>query len=109
MTAGRKGFGIAGPLALLVLASCTSVQYQAEHLDQQVDRARREEIALFFGQPQEARAIEGGGEEWIYRYVYSTAGGTGVVGRRTCWENVLTFDAEGVLRQHARRACKNGP
>lgn len=103
--AGRKRLGTLGPLVFLVLASCTSVQYQAERLDEQIDRATREEIALFFGEPRETRVIEGGGEEWIYRYGYTTAGGTGVVGRRTCWESVLTFDQGGILRQHARRKC----
>lgn len=90
---------------VMVLASCTSVQYQAERLDEHLDKATREEIAVFFGQPRETRAIEGGGEEWIYRYSYTTAGGTTVVGRRTCWENVLNFDEEGILRKQARRNC----
>lgn len=94
-------------LALAIaLGSCTSVQYQAEHMEGHIDKATREEIALFFGKPREVRATEGGGEEWVYRYSYTTHGGTAAVGRRTCWENVLAFDKEGILRGQDRRLCE---
>lgn len=95
---------LAGSL-LLLLFSCTSVQYQAERLDEHIGRSTRPEIAFLLGQPRETRALEGGGEEWIYRYSYTTHGGTAVAGRRTCWENVLTFDQEGILREQSRRDC----
>lgn len=104
--AGLARLGSLGLALILGLGSCTSVQYRAERLDEHIDKATREEVALFFGEPRETRALEGGGEEWVYRYSYTTHGGTAAVGRRTCWESVLTFDGEGILRDQARRDCQ---
>ncbi len=104
-----KGLARLGSLWLALImgiSACTSVQYQAERLDEHIGKATKQEIALFFGEPRETRGIEGGGEEWIYRYSYTTHGGTAAVGRRTCWESVLTFDRDGILREQARRDCK---
>ncbi len=104
-----KGLTRLGGLWLMLImgmSACTSVQYQAERLDEHIGKATRQEIALFFGEPRETRAVEGGAEEWVYRYSYTTAGGTAVVGRSTCWESVLTFDQEGILRKQARQDCQ---
>lgn len=101
-----SSLGSLGLALVMGLGSCTSVQYRAERLDEHIDEATREEVALFFGEPQKVRALEGGGEEWVYRYSYTTHGGTAAVGRRTCWESVLTFDREGILREQARRDCE---
>lgn len=104
--ATRTWRALAGSAVLALSAiSCTSVQYAADRLDEHIGRSTREDVAAFFGPPQEAREREGGGERWVYRYSQTTIGGAAAVGRRTCWENVLTFDEQGILRDQQRRAC----
>lgn len=90
---------------LLILAACTSVQYQADQMDEHINRATRQDVIAFFGPPEDVQELEGGGERWVYRYSYTSIGGTAAYGHRTCWENVLTFDQEGILRAHEERRC----
>lgn len=91
--------------ALVLLTSCTAAQYQADHLDEHIGRATREEVIALVGPPQEAQALEGGGERWVYQYNYTVIGGTAAAGHRTCWENILTFDKHGILQARERRQC----
>lgn len=90
---------------ILLLAACTSVHYQAEHLQDHVGTATQADILAFFGEPQDIRVLDNGDQVWVYRFVQTVMGGTAVAGRRVCWERVLTFDGQGILRAQERRDC----
>lgn len=92
-------------LSGLALVGCTSVQYQADRLSLRVDKATQQDIAEFFGPPHTSNQLPNGETEWRYRYLRTASGGTAVVGKRTCWEHILRFDRETVLREHRRVSC----
>ena len=90
---------------MMSLPACTSTQWQADHLDKNIDHITQEQVMSTFGKPDIVLKGVAGGVTWIYRYSYTTIGGTAVVGKTQCWENVLWFDRTGVLRNRERRAC----
>ncbi len=92
-------------LLVCVGTACTSVEYQAGRLDRHVGESTAEEIAVFFGKPDEVRELPNGETEWTYRYTHTALRGTAVVGTTTCWKNVLRFDQERVLREARREPC----
>ena len=92
-------------LSGLSVVGCTSVQYQADRLYLQVDKASQQDITEVFGPPHTSRQLPNGETEWRYRYLRTASGGTAVVGKRTCWEHILRFDRETILREHRRVSC----
>jgi hypothetical protein len=103
--ARSKRIGVLRLIAVLGMTACTAPQYHADRLDEHVGRATQEEIAFLLGTPHQARHLEAGGEEWVYRYSQTTMGGPAVVGRRICWEDVLEFDERKILKGKERRKC----
>lgn len=89
----------------LLLLACTSTQWQADHIDRNIDHITQEQVMSTLGKPDVILKGVAGGATWVYHYSYSTIGGTAVAGKTHCWENVLLFDRTGVLRNRERRAC----
>ena len=102
----RKGVALVGLcVATVWLPSCTSPQWQADQLDRNIGHVTQEQIMNTFGKPDSVQKIANGEAVWIYQYRYTTIGGTAVVGKVRCWENVLLFDHAGILRDRERRDC----
>ena len=97
--------GVGLLIAVMHLQACTSTQWQADHMDRNIDHITQEQVMETLGRPDVIQKGVAGGAMWVYHYTYATIGGTAVVGKIHCRENVLSFDHTGVLRNHERRAC----
>lgn len=106
--AKRQVGSVAIAVGVTVLFACTSTQWQADHIDRNIDHITQEQVLSALGKPDVILKGVAGGARWVYHYTSTTIGGTAVVGKTHCWENVLLFDRTGVLRNRERRACSIG-
>ena len=106
---GRNLIVAAAILLLASLSACTSLQWQADQIDRNIDHITQEQILSTFGQPDAVLKGVLGGAKWVYHYRTTSIGGAAAVGKVHCWENVLLFDRAGVLRNRERRSCSTQP
>ncbi|MBI3604214.1 MAG: hypothetical protein HY205_07170 [Nitrospirae bacterium] len=88
-------------LALLLLA-CTP--WLDEFLTTATDRATQQEVLQQLGSPTQKKLLDGGGEVWSYHMAHASyAGGTGT---SSCFQYVLTFDKQKILRKWNAKGCE---
>jgi hypothetical protein len=88
-------------LLLFLLLACTP--YVDQYLAEATGRASQEDVRQSMGQPTRTRAIDGGGEVWSYQMKHvSYAGGAGAT---NCYQYLLTFDKQKILRKWDVQKC----
>ena len=97
----RLKWGLPLALTSVALAGCASGPWPASYLTDAVDQQTQTEIRQRLGAPDVAARTLDGGSVWTYQFVR----GMPTTAVHECWESVLTFDKQGVLRSWTQEPC----
>ena len=92
-------------IAAVILFGCTP--WRSSYLADVVNHATQDEITQRLGPPDVSRTLDNGGAVWRYRYYESYFSGRrgSISGGSNCFEYILTFDAQKVLRDWVQQGC----
>lgn len=90
---------------LLIAESLSCTHWQAQYLDETLNRATQTDVAQRLGPPTETRPSAEGRTIWLYRVVGGTTPPPMGSGEPYCKEYRLMFDAEKILRQWESYRC----
>ena len=99
-------------LAFLLCTACSSTPWRVDYLQEAKGTADHDAVATRLGAPDKVHKLDRGGDVWTYKYCGSSgavAGNRGIGGvygssRSSCVEYILTFDAQGILKQWERHS-----
>lgn len=98
----KSRLGLMGAVACaFFLVSCTP--WLDEFLTAATDRATQQDVLQQLGPPTHKKLTDDGGEIWSYHMTHASyAGGAG---RSSCFQYVLTFDKQKILRKWDTKRC----
>jgi hypothetical protein len=103
---GKAGTVIAVFIVMIGGLACAPAGPSPKRLDGWVGISTRESVRQELGAPSLSMPLADGGAEWTYQYwseaVIQDAAGPS---NESCWEYVLVFDDQGILREWTRRRC----